>query len=382
MNDILFQNLELTHLEHRIEYSCTHERTLIWPKTLQNLKVFSSKAGDNDVVRFALRDMAQLTTLAVYDSAWQNAPPNGQIWQELITTHIPALKKFQFGFKFWKDFRSESDIARVVSTFSTPFYLEEKHWFIQCDSHHSRLSVAFIYSIPYAFSRFDIVTHSFDESVTNGQLPTIKNIHQHVRTITVDVKCQQIAQALLAGCITHLYLKYWGTPMDWICSMKHLRQLSLENYVEMSTNNFIRLLENAIHLQSLIVPSHTLQSLTNQWNSSQACLLLSHKIRSLNILYSTSLSDYVRVDELTHLIRIFRRRCQHLSISVYSRNILAGFLLANMQHLRSLHVRLIEHNNDMIITKEWLCKQNIGYDKLDYHMVVNDNKYSFWFANR
>lgn len=372
----------MTHLEHRIEYFCSHEYALNWPKTLQNLKVFFSKSGGNELVRLALRDLSQLTTLAVNDNAWQNSPPNGQIWQELITTYIPALENFHFAFKFWKDFSPQSDITRVVSTFSTPFYLKEKRWFVQCDAHHQPLSVAFLYSIPYAFQRFDIVTHSFDESLTSGNPSTNKNLYENVRTITIDVKCQKINQALITGYITHLFLKFPGTPMNWIYSLKHLRQLSLENHIDISTNDFIRLLENAVHLHSLIVPYYTLQSLTDQWKSVRACHLLSERIRSLKIPYSVSFCDYVKVDEVTHLVRIFSRRCQHIYLSVYSRNIIAGYLLVNMGHLRSLHVRLIEHNNDMNITQQWLNEQNLGYENLDYQMIVNENKYSFWFANR
>ena len=382
LNDILLQNLELIHLEHRIECHCKHEHDLIWPKTLQILKVFFAKSGDNEIVRLSLRNLVQLTTLAVFDSAWQSSPPNGQIWQELISSSIPFLRKFHFAFKFWKDFSMNSDISRVVSTFSTPFYLQDKSWFIQCDYHHQPLSVALLYSVPYAFQRFDIVTHSFEESMTNMNPPAIKNIHRNVRTLMVDVKCQNIDQALISGHITYLYLKFPGNLMNWIYSMNHLRQISLENHIKMSSNDFIRLMTNAHHLDSLIIPYYTLASLTNQWKNHQACLLLSQRIRSLNIHSSTPSCDYIKVDELVHLVRVFRHRCQHFHISIYSRNILAGFILKNMRYLRSLHVRLQEHSNEMMITKQWLIEQNSDYQKLDCHIVVNGNEYAFWFGSR
>lgn len=379
-NEVILKNLELIHLEHRIECQCKHEHDLIWPKTIQILKVSFAKSGDHDIVQLSLRNLVQLTTLAVFDTTWQSSPPNGQIWQELISSFFPLLQRFHFAFKFWKDFTPNSDISRVVSTFSTPFYLQEKSWFIQCDYHHLPMSVAFLYSIPYAFQRFDLIRHTFDESMTNINPLPINNIHRNVRTLMVDVKCQSINHTIIQGHITHLCLKFSGHLMDWIYSMNHLRQLSLDNHITVSAQDFIRLMTNARHLDSLIIPYHTLASLTNQWRHHQACRLLSQRIRSLNIPLSTPLNDYIKVEELVHLIRVFRHRCQHLNISIYSRNLLAGFILKNMKYLRSLHVRFQEYGNDMMISQQWLIEQNSDYQKLDCHIVTNGNEYTFWFA--
>jgi hypothetical protein len=132
------------------------------------LKVFFTRSGDNEIVRASLSHLSELHSLSVYDSAWENPPPNGQIWEKLINSSMPLLKKFEFCFKFWRDFSLSTDINRIVSTFSTPFYLEEKSWFIQCDAHHQQFSIAILYSLPYVFENFEIITHSFDESITTA----------------------------------------------------------------------------------------------------------------------------------------------------------------------------------------------------------------------
>jgi hypothetical protein len=129
------------------------------------LSIFVVRSGDNAIVLASLGHLSQLTSLAVYDGAWESPPPNGQIWEKLIISSMPLLKKFDFCFKFWRDF-SATDASDIVKTFSTPFYLHEKSWFVQCDSHHQMFSTSLLYSLPYAFERFELVTRSFDSHIT------------------------------------------------------------------------------------------------------------------------------------------------------------------------------------------------------------------------
>ncbi len=346
------------------------------------MSVSFSRLGDNEIVCNSLRYLSQLTSLAIYDSAWESPAPDGEIWEKLITSSMPLLKKFNFCFKFWKDFNLASDITQVVSTFSTRFYLEEKFWFIQCDSHHQQLSIALLYSLPYAFERFEIITHSFDESISTLNNSSTNNLYKNVKTLIVDVTCKNINEGLISGHVINLNLKFPGTPIDWIFSMNQLCQLSFDNQIDLSPKNFIRLLKTSPHLHSLIVPYYTLKFLTNQWKNQIVCELLSRKIQSLKISSDGYFRDYVKVDELVHIVRVFSRRCQHLNITVYSRNILVGLILRSMRHLRSLIVRLKEHGDDLMITKKWLIEQNIAYKQLDYSIVVDGNEYSFWFGRR
>ena len=74
-------------------------------------------------------------------------------------------------------------------------------------------------------------------------------------------------------------------------------------------------------------PYHILTSLTRQWKNKTICGLLSHKIRSLKIssdsCFLTTAGDYVRVDELLPILRVFGERCQHLTITGLIREILS-----------------------------------------------------------
>jgi hypothetical protein len=174
--------------------------------------------------------------------------------------------------------------------------------------------------------------------------------------------------------------------MNWIFSMTQLYKLSFGHQIDMSSKDFIHLLKNTSHLHSLTAPYHILTALTNQWRNKIICELLSHKIRSLKICsdgcFPISIRDYVKVDELLPIIRVFSERCQNLNIAVYSRNIVIGFILRTMRHLRSLRVRLKEHTDDLTITREWMVEQDIRFKNLDCSIVSNGNEYSFWFGCR
>jgi hypothetical protein len=361
---------------------------LIWPTQLKRLKVFCKRLGDSAIVFASLRHLSQLNSLAVYDNAWKSPPPDGEKWEKLIVSSLPLLKNFHFLFKFWRESGSVGDVNRIVSAFSTPFYLEEKQWFIRCDAHYQQFSAAVLYSLPFAFERFEVVTHSFDKSVstltTCRTSDSDKTLYGKINTLVVDVKCEKLDQDFIIENVKYLILKFSGIPIDWLFSMTRLCQLSLGSQINMSHKEFTRLLKNTPYLNSLIVSYNMLLLLTNHWTNKIVCELLSHKIRSLK-LYSddvlpSSVHNYVKVDELLHIVRVFGKRCQNLTVSVYSRNIVAGLILRSMRRLRSLKVRLNEHG-EMKITKEWLKEQDVTQKNVDCSIVADGNEYSFWFDN-
>ncbi len=380
---------QLESLEHTIEDNCIHEHHLVWPTKLKQLKVFYSRLGDNEIVFTSLHHLSQLNNLAVYDSAWTSPPPNGHRWEKFIVSSLPLLQNFQFCFKFWKDSGPIGDINRIISTFSTPFYLEEKRWFVRCDAHCQQFSTALIYSLPFAFKHFEVITHSFNESISTLSTCSTndfhKNIYRNVKTLVAGVKCEKFDQNLTSRNVKHLILKIPGTPSDWIFSMTHLRQLSLGSQINMPSKDFASLLKNLPYLNSLIASYHTLKFLTNYWKNKTVCEQLSHKIRSLNVCLDEYLSShvqgYVKVDELLPIVHVFGERCQHLTVPVYSRNVVAGLILRTMRHLHSLKVLLREHG-DLKITKDWLKEQDVTLKDLDCSIIMDGNEYSFWFDNR
>ncbi|CAF3639660.1 unnamed protein product [Adineta steineri] len=373
--------LPLESLQHTIEHHCTHEHDLTWPKALKQLKVFITQPGDNSIVRTSLKDLSELNSLTIYDGTWENPPPDGRIWEDLIVSSMPLLNKFEFCFKFWRDFSITSDKNRIISTFSTPFYLQDKSWFVQCDTYHQQFSIAILYSLPFAFQHFDIVTHSFEDSISTVNTNNLfKKSYENVKQLTIDIPCENLNETIISKNIIDLNLKFAGMSGKWIFSFTRIYQLTLGNQINISSEDFTRLLKYSPYLKSLVASYYTLQLITNQWNDKIICELLSRKIRSLKISSDNCLDEYMKVHELLPITRVFHKGCYHLNVSVYSRNIVAGLILRSMGHLRSLKVRLKEHTNDMKVTKEWLIKQNTKFEKLDCFITIDGNEYSFWFG--
>ena len=108
--------------------------------------------------------------------------------------------------------------------------MEEKHCFVRCDAYSQQFSSAILYSLPFAFERYEIITHSFDESVStlsaNSTCHSTPTIYKNVKTLVADVKCEKLHPGLTRH-VKHMILKSPGTLVDWLFSMDHLRQLSL-----------------------------------------------------------------------------------------------------------------------------------------------------------
>lgn len=349
------------------------------------------KPEHHAIVRTSLSTLSQLTDLSIYESAWESPPPNGRLWQTLIVASLPLLQRFQFCFKFWRDASPAGDVDRILGSFSSSFYLQEKGWFIQCDINHIHSSKAMLYSIPFAFEQFHIVTHAFDTSIWTSRQPAeqrnnlAKIKYSKLRTLSIDVTCDYLEPSLDASQITDLTIGWLNRPVKWLFTMASLRQLTLTNKIVLSSADFTLLLENSPHLNSLTTPYQRLCDLTNKWKNKKVCRELSAKIRSLTISADGYLTydgqHYVTIQDLVQIMKIFHRQCHHLVITVHSRNLIAGVIIKEMPHLRSLQVRLHEHG-EKPITRQWLNEQYSRLNDLNYTMTVNRNEYSFWFDHR
>jgi hypothetical protein len=66
---------------------------------------------------------------------WSYSLFDGSLWAEFIQTKLPLLDKFDFVFSgsfFYSSFNNHS-ARSIILSFQTPFWLDEKHWFVTCD---------------------------------------------------------------------------------------------------------------------------------------------------------------------------------------------------------------------------------------------------------
>jgi hypothetical protein len=378
----------LESLQYTIEYNCKHNHHLIVPTTLTRLKIFYEEGRDGDAVRTLLRQMSQLIKLALYNNGRYNSLPNGQIWEELIVSSLPLLNIFQFYFPF-ESYRDSLNLNQTIESFSTPFYLIEKRWFIRCDRNPSSLSMGALYSLPFAFSHMPINTCSFETSLST--LPVIdfnetkSNYYTKVKTLAFNQECKNPHIGFLASNIYHLILMV-NLPISWLYLLTELRHINIGSYVEMSSIDFGNLLERTPNLQSLTISSDKLKILTDKFTNQIVCHHLSEKIQSLTIshqYFDVPRLDIVSVRLLRSLVGIFSTKCKHLSLGLIAHPNTVCSILRRMKQLRSLHIEwrhLFIGFDDPVAS--WLQQLSTDPTALDF-VHTNDKRHLFiWFGNR
>ncbi|CAF1240078.1 unnamed protein product [Adineta ricciae] len=376
---------QLKNLDYNIKLDCVHEHSLIWPTTLEHLKIYFTQWQASEHVYASLQYLAQLKSLAIYDNSWAKSYPNGNRWQNLIESSLPLLTKFQFCFKFWYDTLSLTDINQILSTFTTLFY-QKKRCFVQCDTHSNQFHEAVLYSLPFAFDQFELHTDSFARSKTtlNDIHLTHKNFFRKVETLIVNVKCDDVNSNLQNDHVQHLVLTRSDILADWLFSMVYVRQLSLCNQIDMLSKDFFHLIKNMPCLDSLNTSFTKLTNLTDEWKSKLIRDQLSAKVRSLNLSFdqnrSYSTLHYVGSHEILSILDVFAEKCEHLTILISSKNIITDSILPTMRKLQSLTVYL-KTDDQSIITHDWLTKQDIVKD-LDCSFTINNDECTFWISNQ
>ena len=97
---------------------------------------------------------------------------NGKRWEEFVQVNLPHLDQFQF------DIRC-SHIQWMMKSFRSPFWVEHKKWFVQCQWDPAKSCDYELYSIPKCKSSFEIDFDSKKEMIsTSNQTFQTTNINQ------------------------------------------------------------------------------------------------------------------------------------------------------------------------------------------------------------
>ena len=122
---------------------------------------------------------------------------DGSRWEKFIRTKLLSLQKFEFFFtNIYNVYYNPRDIRTLISRFQTPFWLEEKHWFVTCD-YINYLNQVMLYTIPLCTTDFTFECEANQFSYSN--LDTMTNdliITDNVQTMNLTLT------KLLAGIAT------------------------------------------------------------------------------------------------------------------------------------------------------------------------------------
>ena len=84
---------------------------------------------------------------------------DGKRWEEFIQVNLPHLEQFQFNLRCCPGGMIEQtreDIERIMKSFRSPFWLEEKKWFVQCQWDPEYFHSYELYSIPLCKSTLEV----------------------------------------------------------------------------------------------------------------------------------------------------------------------------------------------------------------------------------
>jgi len=116
---------------------------------------------------------------------------DGKRWEQFIEINLPQLDKFEFYFDEWYGNRKTSaDLELTIASFQTPFWIEQKKWFVACEYNIDYSSTIHLYSIPICkaslryepeFKKFSSVT----SVVTTENKSTVMNNVKYL-TLTMN----------------------------------------------------------------------------------------------------------------------------------------------------------------------------------------------------
>jgi hypothetical protein len=344
---------------------------------------------DGNTMRAALSQLSRLTKLALYENGRHSSLPNGQTWEQLIQSSLPLLKTFQFCFCFHHFNSNLNQLQQAVASFSTPFYLFDKRWFIRCNYDCRYSAMGTLYSLPFAFAEMPIDVTSFDTSMSTLIASDVDDTkyesYEKIKTLIFNEKCPMPHRAFLTSNIVRLVLKT-GLSTNWYFLLSNLRHLEFRRTLHMSSSDFNHFLANTPQLHSLTVPILVLSKLTDKFTHKTVCDQLSQQIHSLTISEYYSYGNdlgIVSVRLLSSLVRIFGKKCEHLSLGLSAHPNTVLPVIRRMQQLRSLHIRYHPWcHNSHVTASSWLEQPLLRTNVSNFMHSPDDDNFFIWFGNR
>ncbi|CAF0826842.1 unnamed protein product [Adineta steineri] len=251
-----------------------------------------------------------------------NSLINGSYWEIFIKTKLSSLIKFQFVFYqlVLRTYECNGDVELFIIPFRTSFWLEEKQWFVNCQSIKSSHTIQ-LYSIPFSINSYD---YNFD--LGNILLSTsIKKLNHsfimdHVRCLSLnltEIKTKQILKKnikrddFLFSKVIELNISVHGEwPIDSfyfisiLVDLLKLQKLSFRSDFDQSTiDNLIILVNQAFNIHSLsLLPLN----MDEQYNTTvtNLCSIVSLHVKHLTIKIEKLDDMKIVIKKLKHLLSI------------------------------------------------------------------------------
>ncbi|CAF3778536.1 unnamed protein product [Rotaria sp. Silwood1] len=363
IKDYIFSSLELTHLLTLTPYlrhlcitfgesiDIISQRILIAPY-LTSLELHFG--GSQSTLTNILKSMPNLLHLKLETGSIHL---NGNQWKQILINYVPKIKIFRFLIRVLslKDNHVEEYLEDLLSTFQTPFWMDDHQWYVRCDWPQHTNKIFVLYTLPYCFGDTYVV---YQNRWSKTTCPNVRDCNCYDRVKDVFYKGRIDNFALFAICypkIRRLTLKlpfdvnFW-TIIPRLDNLTSLEVIQTQENIR-SESQLKELLNRAPRLDFLSVDAISFLLL--------AQLNITHvSLRRIQLKpYRSRTNRYLNAAQCSILARsLLGLQCEVLVIRIENRQIILD-LIHTMYNLRALTFECqddnsLVHSNDELV--EWL----------------------------
>ncbi|CAF2065723.1 unnamed protein product [Rotaria magnacalcarata] len=141
MEQLTLPTSETQSIDHELSLSLT---------SIISLNIGLRKIPEHKIINF-FRNMPNLCRLTLY---MMNFYIHGHKLEQIIRNDLIKLKVLRFEMSIYSlnDIKVEL-VNELLKSYSTPFWLEERRWFVRCDWQTCK-NIVYIYTLPYAFHEY------------------------------------------------------------------------------------------------------------------------------------------------------------------------------------------------------------------------------------
>ena len=266
---------------------------------------------------------------------------DGHSWEQVITRCLPKLNTLQL--KMQLELPNEPDRQRFFLSFATPFWREERRWFVRCHfSPDDNSRVICLYTLPYAFKYVDlffpaiIQSTSADDNSSSYAFDQLQHLgYRSAMTDSTDTPNFRFPNltslSVRLPIQTHL--------LSLVEQFTTLRQLAVVRPMNMTNDDAHPQLQSILD-RTPCLDSLKFESSDDVEESSSPLKLVTlsspHNIRRIDLLGDNHYFNYQECEEL--IASRLLSKCEILAIRV--KNLSAILLMVNaLPHLRSLIFR-------------------------------------------
>ncbi|CAF4168877.1 unnamed protein product [Rotaria sp. Silwood2] len=282
---------------------------------------------------------------------------NGNQWKQILINYIRKIKTFRFLIRVLslRYNHVEEHLEDLLSTFQTPFWIDDHQWYVRCDWPQHTNKIFVLYTLPYCFGDTYVI---YQNRWSKTTCPNVRDYNSYDRVKDVFYKGCIDNSTLFSICYPKIYRLTLKLPFDnnfWniIPRLDHLTSLEViqtqENY--RSEYQLKDLLNRAARLDFLSVDAISFLLLA-QLNITHASLrrLQLKPYRSRTNCYLNAAQCSILADSL------LGHQCEVLIIRIENRTIILD-LIDKMHNLRALNFECQDdnsllHSNDEFV--EWL----------------------------